>query len=316
MGREVVVFDHVSKRLGNRAILKDVSFSLHEGEIFGLIGPSGAGKTTLLRTLIGFYTPDAGKVFYQGKEVTGLSDLTWEVGFATQDECFYEDLTCEENMRYFGTLYKIPRKELEQTISQLLTLVELSEARKVTGKRLSGGMRRRLDVAIAMLHRPKVLILDEPTAGLDPVLRKHMLTLIERIRKSNIAVIITSHLLEELEQICDNVAILFNGKIVTTGSPDAIKQKHFPYVDVQLITYPGNYQEILRMAMATGAPILSASIEQHQMKVATAQTETTVYALLRVLPSLREHLIDIDVMKPTLSDVFEDMEKGEEKRAP
>jgi ABC-2 type transport system ATP-binding protein len=317
MEREVVVFDHVSKRLGNRLILSDISFSIHEAEIFGLIGPSGAGKTTLLRTLIGFYKPESGKVFYEGKEVRSLRDLTWEVGFATQDECFYEDLTCEENMRYFGTLYRIPSQELEESITQLLALVELSAARKVIGKRLSGGMRRRLDVAIALLHRPKVLILDEPTAGLDPVLRKHMLALIERIRKNNIAVIITSHLLEELEQICDNVAIMFNGKFIVQGSPTDIKNKHFPYSEIHLVTYPGKYDRILYAATAAGAPILAVMLEEHMMKISTPQVERTVYDLLRVLPSLGEHLIDIDVVKPTLSEVFEKyIEHPEEKRAP
>lgn len=313
----LVVFEHVSKSFGNKKILNDISFTLHEREIFGLIGPSGAGKTTILRTLIGFYPADGGTVAYQGKAVTQANSLTWQVGFATQDECFYEDLSCEENMKYFGTLYGIEQKDLDNRITQLLQMVELSHARTSLGKQLSGGMRRRLDVAIALLHSPKVLILDEPTSGLDPVLRKHMLALIERIRDHGISIIITSHLLEELEQVCDNVAIIFNGRFVAQGTPAQITQQYFPYDEIHLVTYPGQYQRIVESVRQLGVPIAAVTIEDHQAKISTNETEKAVYAILRTLSAMGEHLIDLDIMKPTLSEVFEKLEDTQEgQRAP
>lgn len=303
VGAELVVFDHVTKAFGTRVILDDISFTLHKGEIFGLIGPSGAGKTTILRTLIGFYPPEAGRVLFEGKQVKRI--MSKYIGFATQDECFYEDLSCDENMRYFGTLYSMTREDIDSRIPMLLDLVELGNARHLLGRQLSGGMRRRLDIAIALLHNPRILILDEPTSGLDPVLRKHLLTLIERIRDAGISIIITSHLLEELEQICNNVAIIFKGKFVALGNPQEITQKFFPYDEVHLVTYPGNYGAILRAVQSLGVAVSVCTMEQHQLRLATNQTEQAVYAILRVLPGLGEHLLDIDVMKPTLSEVFE-----------
>jgi ABC-2 type transport system ATP-binding protein len=313
--KPIVVFEHVSKSFGNRRILNDITFTLHDKEIFGLIGPSGAGKTTILRTLIGFYPSDFGRVMYEGKQVTDVSDLTRQIGFATQDECFYEDLSCEENMKYFGTLYGIGKVDLDDRIKTLLGIVELENARHLLGRQLSGGMRRRLDVAIALLHSPKILILDEPTSGLDPVLRKHMLALIERIRDNGISIIITSHILEELEQVCDNVAIIFNGRFVALGTPADITKQYFPYDEIHLVTYPGDYQRIVESVRAQGVVIAAVSIEDHQVRISTSEPERAVYAILRSIAGMGEHLIDLDIMKPTLGEVFEKLET-EAPRAP
>jgi ABC-2 type transport system ATP-binding protein len=310
VGAPIIEFSNVAKSFAGKPVLRDISFFVREGEIFGLIGPSGSGKTTILRTLIGFYPPDHGTVRFAGAPVASVRDLTMNIGFSTQDECFYDDLTVLENLRYFGRVHGMSGKELEGRIIELLAIVELDGSRNTLAKRLSGGMRRRLDLAIALVHKPRVLILDEPTNGLDPVLRKHMLTLVKRISKQGIGVIITSHLLEDLERLCDNVAILLNGVFVACGPPSVIRSEHIPYNEIHLVTYPGDYTRILQAATAAGAQALSVSQDEHALRLSTMQTEETVYALLRVLPGLGEHLIDIDVLQPTLSSVFESIIDG------
>ncbi len=303
-------FEHVTKVFNKRKVLDDVTFDIEEGEIIGIIGPSGAGKTTILRTLIGFYTPESGNVKYKGSVVIP-AQLTSKVGFATQDECFYDDLSCEENLAYFGRLYGISEEILKDRIPQLLELVELNGSEKVFAEKLSGGMKRRLDLAISLLHEPSVLILDEPSNGLDPVLRKHMIHLVQKINKQGISIIITSHLLEELEQLCTRVLMLHNGKIMATGSPKEIVEAHFPYVEVHLVTYPGNYAAVLQSIKNNGGMYMKYEETDHKLLFFTKQPEELVYAIMRSLSPLREHLIDIDVMRPSLSTVFEQMLEGD-----
>lgn len=306
----LVSFKGVTKSFGGKPILDDVSFELGEREILGIIGPSGAGKTTALRTLMGFYSRDGGEILFCGNPVRAVEDVAWQIGFATQDECFYDDLTCEENLRYFGTLYDLSGAEMDTRIPMLLKAVELEGTQGVLASKLSGGMRRRLDIAIALLHKPKVLIMDEPTSGLDPVLRKHVASLIRSIREQGISIIITSHLLEELEHLCDNVIMLFNGKIVAKGPPAEIRKQHFPHSEVHLVTYPGNYDEILRATQAEGANFAVKEKGDHHLLFSTGNPEVLVYSILRVLPGLREHLIDIDIVNPTLDEVFEQIVEG------
>ncbi|NJL44316.1 MAG: ABC transporter ATP-binding protein [Nitrosarchaeum sp.] len=162
----------LNQRLGKREVLKHVNLVLNQGELLGLVGKSGSGKTTLLRCIMGFYEHQRGQMLLNGEDVSSNPiKLKRIVGFTTQENSFYAQLTVEENLRYFGNLYKLGRKQLDKRIDTVLHLVSLSETRRMLGRSLSGGMKRRLDFAISLLHDPEILILDEPDTGLDPQLR-------------------------------------------------------------------------------------------------------------------------------------------------
>jgi ABC-type multidrug transport system ATPase subunit len=213
-------FVHVKKVFGKHAVLKDVSFVVEKGEIIGLAGKSGGGKTTLMRVLMGFYHADGGQILFDGVDVSkDLYHLRQNIGFTTQDNSFYEKLTVFENLEYFGQMYGVDEDTIRERVPILLGLLELSGKEKVLGEDLSGGMKRRLDFAISLIHDPSILILDEPTTGLDPMLREQMWRVIKNIQAYGKTVIVSTHFFDELESYCDRVVILHLGKIVGMHPP-------------------------------------------------------------------------------------------------
>src|SRR3989344_8625018 len=163
------------KSFGQHQVLKDVSLEIPPRKIFGIIGPSGCGKTTLLKTMIGFWTADSGKILYETRDLKRNSKFIRQiVGFATQENCVYPKLTVLENLEYFGTLSNVPRSTLLSNIEKVIKFVRLEDSGDELAENLSGGMQRRLDIAWALIHNPRILILDEPTEDLDPILRKDL----------------------------------------------------------------------------------------------------------------------------------------------
>jgi len=220
-------------KFGGTTILNNISLDLREGEIFGIVGMSGSGKTTLLNTLMGVIEPMNGTVFYKPQQIirtredrtqfrsirSDPDNLKRTFGFSAQNPSFYTKLTVRENLDFFGTLNGLPREVKETNMEILLDLVGLTKAKDQLAERLSGGMQKRLDIACALIHNPHVLILDEPTADLDPVLRRQMWDLIRKINHRGTTVILASHFLEELETLCNRIAILFDREIVAVGTP-------------------------------------------------------------------------------------------------
>ena len=217
----------VSKSFGDDLILNNMSFAVEEGELFGVIGTNGCGKTTLLKTLVGFYKPDKGRVLYNDKPIEQCrSQIKREVGFTTQENSFYDRLTVEENITYFGSLYGLGGKTLKERTERVLALLDLLDARHKLADTLSGGMKRRLEIARGLLHHPKVLFLDEPTIGLDPQTRNHIWNYIRNLnQEEKVTIFFTTHHMEEVDRIAEQIAIIDHGKILIQGTPAEIKQK-------------------------------------------------------------------------------------------
>src|SRR3989344_6894148 len=220
-----IVFLDITKIFGKNVVLDNLMLEIPEGEIFGIIGKSGSGKTTLLSILVGFLRPEKGKVFYRGSEVTDTyNKVLQQFGFTAQEGSFYPRLTVKENLEYFGTMYNLSSDELKIKIPKVLKMVDLEGEENKMASNLSSGMQKRLDIACGILHDPKVLILDEPTENLDPLLRKDILKLIKKINKEkNVTIIMTSHLLEEIEQVCTQLAILHARQIIIQGTINELK---------------------------------------------------------------------------------------------
>ena len=195
----IIEVKSLTKKFKDRIVLDNVNLDIPEGKIIGIIGINGSGKTTLLKTMLGFYKPNSGNIFYQGKKIEKIARaIKREFGYTSQDSSFYQKLTVKENMKYFGVLYGMHHKELIVNIKEILQFVELEEKKNVLAQNLSGGMQRRLDLACSMVHRPRILILDEPTEDLDPSLRRDIVNVIKKINKQGTTVIITSHLFYDL----------------------------------------------------------------------------------------------------------------------
>ncbi|MBD2665819.1 ABC transporter ATP-binding protein [Richelia sinica FACHB-800] len=221
-----VLIENLKKRYGTVEAVKDVSFVVEAGEIFGVLGPNGAGKTTTLRALCTLTTPDAGKI-----EVSGISVLAnpklarQKLGYVAQEVALDKVLTGRELLELQAALYHLPGKVIKQRIDNVLDLLGLQEyADKKTGT-YSGGLRKRLDLAAGLLHAPDVLVLDEPTVGLDIESRFVVWDFLRKLRAAGTTVVITSHYLEEIDALADRVAIIDGGKVIATGTPSQLKDK-------------------------------------------------------------------------------------------
>jgi len=220
-------FEKVKKSFGKKEVLSEVSFDVKEKEIFGLIGVSGGGKTTLLKILVGMSRATGGKIWFEEKDVLEKPFyLRKNTGFATQKNMLFEELTLAENSSYFGKLYGVKRGNLKQRFVNLVELLGLGGFEDLQIRYFSGGMVKRANLLVALIHSPKLLILDEPTIGLDPILRENLWGYIHVINQEGTTILVTSHLLDEIEQNCSRVGILKSGKVVTLATIKEYKSKY------------------------------------------------------------------------------------------
>ena len=222
------MFDGVKKVFRGKEVLSDVSFGIKKGEIFGLVGESGCGKTTLLKTIMGGCRVDSGGIFFENKvALENMNYLRKNTGFATQDNMLFNELTVKENGFYFGRLYNMKKGYIKTRFNELINLFKLGGFEHNKISQLSGGMAKRANLLVALMHKPKLLILDEPTIGLDYLLRSVLWGYIHKINKEeNTTILVTSHLLDEIEENCDRIGILKYGTIVSLASVSEYK-KHY-----------------------------------------------------------------------------------------
>jgi ABC-2 type transport system ATP-binding protein len=224
MDKTVVRLDGVIKKYDNRAVVDSLSLEIYEGEIFGLLGPNGAGKSTTMNMICSLIKPTAGKIELFGydnkKDNKKIKPL---IGYIPQELAIYGNLKAWENVELFTSLYGVKGKELKDAVDKSLEAVELTDKRNSYAKTFSGGMKRRLNIACALGHNPKLLIFDEPTVGIDPQSRNFILERIKVANKKGSTVIYTSHYMEEVEAICTRIAIMDNGKIIACGTKEELK---------------------------------------------------------------------------------------------
>ncbi|HSJ50668.1 MAG TPA: ABC transporter ATP-binding protein [Actinomycetota bacterium] len=207
------------KTFGDRVAVDDVGFHIGVGETYGLLGPNGAGKTTTISMVCGLLERDAGDVVVDGSRVaTDTTDGREAIGYVPQELAIYPDLTGRENLRFFARLYGIAGDELDRRVAEILEVVDLTERADDRASEYSGGMKRRLNIALGLLNRPKLLVLDEPTVGVDPQSRHAILASVERFREQGMAVLYTTHYMEEAERLCDRVGIIDEGKLMAEGT--------------------------------------------------------------------------------------------------
>jgi ABC-2 type transport system ATP-binding protein len=214
----MVNLDKVSKRFDSKTVVDNLSLEVKQGEVFGLLGPNGAGKTTTINMIIGALSPESGSIKINGIGTPGEPSIKRLIGIVPQTIALYESLTGQQNLDFFGRLYGLDGTLLKERIQHSLEMVNLVERRNDTVKKYSGGMKRRLNIAAALLHRPSLLILDEPTVGVDPQSRNAIFESILALKKEGCTIILTSHHIEEAQKLCDTVGIMDEGKLVAMDS--------------------------------------------------------------------------------------------------
>ena len=214
------------KSYGSLRAVDGVSFDLHPGETFGLLGPNGAGKTTTIHLMVGVLKPDAGSVRINGGADPTRPDVRRQIGIAPQAQALYADLTGEENLAFFARLYGLAGARLAERVAWALEFSGLADRRKHAVRTYSGGMQRRLNLAVALVHDPPVLFLDEPTVGVDPQSRNHIFDSIEALKKQGRTILYTTHYMEEAQRLCDRVAIMDRGKILALDTVSGLLDAH------------------------------------------------------------------------------------------
>ncbi|MBS4213163.1 ABC transporter ATP-binding protein [Neobacillus rhizophilus] len=217
--------ENVSKSFSKKAVLQKVDLSIEKGQLYGLIGPSGAGKTTLVKMIVGMEKADNGEIQVLNTKMPNLAILQ-EIGYMAQSDALYAELTGEENLKFFASLYKLNKEEQKNRIAYASGLVNLTDDLKKRVSAYSGGMKRRLSLAIALIQDPKILILDEPTVGIDPELKLSIWNELLRLKnEEGKTIIVTTHVMDEAER-CDYVAMVRDGRILTSGTPAELKEKY------------------------------------------------------------------------------------------
>lgn len=215
----------VSKSYGNIDAVRNVSFSIKKGEIFGILGPNGAGKSTIVNILNTLVKPDKGDVIIDGINISGDGNAVKLImGVVPQEIALYEELTAYENLMFWGGLYNIPKSVLIENANRTLDIVDLSSRKRDRIRTFSGGMKRRINIACSLLHNPRILVLDEPTVGVDPQNRNHIFEVIERLHDEGMTIIYTTHYMEEAERFCDKIAIMDVGRIIALGTLKELRE--------------------------------------------------------------------------------------------
>lgn len=211
---------NVKQAFGQDVILRDVTFSMKQGEIVGLLGPSGSGKTTLIKALIGMERVDAGDIYVLGVKQPSLEPMK-QIGYMAQADALYEELTAKANLAYFGRLYGLRGKKLKERIQEILAFVDLDHEMNKAVHDYSGGMKRRLSLAISLIHQPKLIFLDEPTVGIDPALKRTFWNEFHELRDKGMSFLISTHIMDEAER-CDRILLISERKVIDAGTPEQL----------------------------------------------------------------------------------------------
>ena len=210
---------NLTKRYGSRVAVDQLNLTLRKGERFGLVGPNGAGKTTTISMLVGVLAPDAGEILFEGQPLRSESDpVKCRLGYVPQELALFEELTAQQHLELFGALYGLDKQALSDRANDCLTLAGLSDRARQRVKTFSGGMKRRLNLAIALVHEPEILVLDEPSVGVDPQSRNAIFEALEHLAEAGMTLLYTTHYMEEVERLCERIAIMDEGRIVAEGS--------------------------------------------------------------------------------------------------
>ena len=295
---------HLRKRFGELLAVEDVSFAIAEGETFGLLGPNGAGKTTTISMICGLLAPDGGQVHVLGEQIRlGTTQGRMSIGYVPQELAIYPDMSGRDNLRFFARLYGLRGKQSDERVADVLEVVGLTDRADDKAQEYSGGMQRRLNIAAGMVHQPKLLILDEPTVGVDPQSRNAILEAVAALGDRGMAVLYTTHYMEEAERLCDRVAIMDHGVILASGTRR------------ELIETVGEHDAISITVLA-GAPEAAATIARESGVVSATPSgdryvDCVVDDAAAVLPRLVTTLAasgvsvqNVQVKEPSLDAVF------------
>lgn len=298
---KILEIKKISKEYGDMIAVNDINLEVNKGEIFGILGPNGAGKSTLIGMICGLIKRTSGEIIYEEKE-TKIRKFKENIGIVPQDFALYWDLTAEENIEFFCSLYGFRGKDLKTRVNNVLDFVGLTDVRNKKASEFSGGMKRRLNIGCAIAHSPKLIIMDEPTVGIDPQSRNHILKSVLKLRDEGATVIYTSHYMQEVDDICDRIAIVDKGNVIAEGTSEELKnligdKRVFNITVKEKID---NFED--KLLEITG--IEKVAYSENQYKISTIKNANLLTKIMETTLSLGGKIVNIENSEPSLENVF------------
>lgn len=310
MTDSILITQGLSKRFGDLQAVSALSFEIKRGEIFSLLGPNGAGKTTTISMLSCLLPPSAGDAHINGHSVSNQSDEVKRlIGVIPQELALYDTLSAAQNLQFWGTMYGLGRREIKVRSAELLEQVGLSDRAKDRVDTFSGGMKRRLNIAIGLMHRPQLVFMDEPTVGIDPQSRRRILDMVLELRDQGMTVLYTTHYMEEAEELSDRVGIIDHGRMIACGTQKELTQligqqetlRLHLAEDVEL----SPEGQVALTALFESSPLVQQAIaHDHQVAVSVADAAVALPTLMRTAAAEEIRLRSIDIEEPNLEAVF------------
>jgi ABC-2 type transport system ATP-binding protein len=287
----------LAKRFGQTVALDGVSLEVRAGECVGLLGPNGAGKSTLIRSIVGRVVPDSGSVEVFGL-AAGSMGARMALGWIPQEIALYPRITVRENLACFGRYFALPRAKLNESVAWCLSWAALEDRAGDIAKTLSGGMKRRLNMAAGLVHRPRIVLMDEPTVGVDPQSRNRIFEMIESLRAEGTAIVYTTHYMEEAERLCDRIAIIDHGNVIAHGTRDSLVHDVFGQRSQVLARFSGPLPGIVSWTESHGGRLVDSTAEF------TIEQSSQIGLLLDSSTSAGLVLEDVSIRRPNLESVF------------
>ncbi len=299
----MITVERLRKSFDSLVAVDDISFEVRDGEIFGLLGPNGAGKTTTINMICGVLKPDGGRVVIGGRDIwLEPKAVKRGLGVVPQEIAVYEDLTARDNLAFWGSLYGLSGRRLRQRVDESLTMVGLSDRAGDRVEGFSGGMKRRLNLCMGLLHRPSLLLLDEPTVGIDPQARLNILEVVGRVAAAGTTVLYTTHYMEEAEELCDRIAIIDHGRVLSLGTLDELTRLAG---EAEVLRLTGSFEDPAhreRLAAIEGVRVLTSDD-----RLAVLSIDADGPGLMAVLPRVLAAGLEVDdvsIQQPNLQSVF------------
>jgi linearmycin/streptolysin S transport system ATP-binding protein len=301
MAEPVLKIVDLRKRYGRTAAVDGVSFEVAAGELFGLLGPNGAGKTTLLSIVSCLLEPNAGEAWILGRKAsTRDRHLRRSIGIVPQELAIYDELNARENLAFFGSLYGLTGQRLGERVDAVLAAIGLSDRADERVAKFSGGMKRRLNLGAALVHEPKLLLLDEPTTGVDPQSRNHIFEEVRRLAAAGVAVVYTSHYIEEVQSLCSRVGIIDRGRLIACDNLDAMLQKIDGLIRFRV---PQPTPDLLERVRAIPGAHLNGRAGE-SLELECRDVKSALMRLIAVLNEMHVELVSLETIEPNLERVF------------
>lgn len=301
---DIVTVQGLVKKFDDLVAVDHIDFAIGEGEVFGLLGPNGAGKTTTISIISGLIDATEGDVIVDGNSVTKKPGAVKRVlGTVPQEVALYPTLSARENLTFWGRMYGMSGKELSSAVDEALELAGLADRAKERIEKYSGGMKRRINIAAGILHKPRVLLMDEPTVGIDPQSRNHILEQVKELNSAGMTVLYTSHYMEEVEFLCDRVAIVDGGKVIAMGTLEELRRL-VGDADIVRVDVDESLADSALEAVRAVPGVSKADCADSKLEVLATDGGQALAGIIAVLNAAGERVHSVEVVEPNLESVF------------